>query len=167
MISRTRQPLRLGARLVNVAGDQHYVQAGESEDAVALASGEQCGDTACHSAKSQSSIYIDNFSAGFTINDNVIVNTANTLNGWLFFQWAGGPTGGPGCRAHDNTAHGNTICNSGPPSQSRDPLDEVNGPNVTGTVNVSDCSRLPLVAGAVVVAAGPRKVNVDFNYLFN
>ena len=121
-----------------------------------LASGEQCGNAACHSARSQSSIYIDNFSAGFSIDENVVVNTAHTFNGWLFFQWAGGPTGGPGCQAHDNTAHGNTICNSGPPSQSRDPLDEVNGPNVTGTVNVSDCLRLPLAAAAVVAAAGPR-----------
>ena len=36
-------------------------------------------------------------------NDNAIVNT---LNGWLFFRWAGGPTGGPGCaRLHRAWQH--------------------------------------------------------------
>ena len=39
------------------------------------------------SALRQSSIYIDNWSAGFTIDDNVVVNTAHTEMGWLFFQY--------------------------------------------------------------------------------
>ena len=67
-----------------------------------------------------------------------------------------GPFSGAGATAHDNTAHGNMICNSGPPPQPRDPLDETNGTNVTGTVNVSDCAALPSAAAAVVAAAGPR-----------
>ena len=99
---------------------------------------------------------IDNWSAGFTINDNVVLNTAHTLMGWVFFQYFASQAAGGGAAAHDNTAHGNTICNSGPPPKARDPLDEVNGSNVTGTVNVTDCSTLPAAARAVVAAAGPR-----------
>ena len=122
-----------------------------------LASGEQCGDAPCHSVRSQSSIYIDNWSAGFTIDDNVVVNTAHTVFGWIFFQYFASKGGVlAGATAHDNTAHGNTVCNSGPPPQPRDPLDETNGTNVTGTVNVSDCAALPPAAAAIVAAAGPR-----------
>jgi hypothetical protein len=56
-----------------------------------LASGGMCrvpsGHTGpCHSVQSQSSIYIDNWSAGFRINENVVVNTENTKMGWIFFQ---------------------------------------------------------------------------------
>ena len=96
--------------------------------------------------------------------------------------------------AHDNYAHNNTVCNSGPKpperyvytmssllhccqyhhlfpflsivlflttartqhDMSRDPYDEVSGINVTGTINVSDCTRLPPLAAEVVSEAGPR-----------
>ena len=101
---------------------------------------------------------IDNWSAGYTIDDNVVVNTPHTSMGWLFFQYFQGQASTGGAAAHDNTAHRNTICNSGPPPKPRDPWDEVNGVNVTGTVNVTDCSALPAAARAVVEAAGPRDV---------
>ena len=35
---------------------------------------------------SMSTIYIDNWSAQYTINRNVVMNTAHTQYGWLFFQ---------------------------------------------------------------------------------
>ena len=91
------------------------------------------------------------------IDDNVVVNTAHTVFGWIFFQYFASKGGVlAGATAHDNTAHGNVVCNSGPPPQPRDPLDETNGTNVTGTVNVTDCAALPPAAAAVVAAAGPR-----------
>ena len=140
------------------------------------------------SVLSQSTIYIDNWSAGYTIDDNAIVDTPHTSQGWIFFQYFGAsPTAG--AAAHDNTAHRNTICNGGPPPKPRDPCaapvqtyicnahieiciqiprvqtsrahyerryDEVNGSNVSGTVNLTDCSALPAAARAVIHAAGPR-----------
>ena len=72
------------------------------------------------SVLSQSTIYIDNWSAGYTIDDNVVVDTPHTSQGWIFFQYFGAsPTAG--AAAHDNTAHRNTICNGGPPPKPRDP----------------------------------------------
>ena len=101
---------------------------------------------------------IDNWSAGYTIDDNVVLNTPHTSMGWLFFQFFKSQAATGGAAAHDNTARRNTICNSGPPPMPRDPWDEVDGPNVTGTVNVTDCSAIPPTARAVVKAAGPRGV---------
>ena len=46
-------------RSVNTSISQNYFHD--------VASGGTCGDGPCHSEVSQSSIYIDNFSAGFTI----------------------------------------------------------------------------------------------------
>lgn len=99
---------------------------------------------------------IDNWSAGYTIDDNVVINTRNTKQGWLFFQFFDGQAATGGAAAHDNVAHSNTICNSGPPPRPRDPWDEVQGPNVTGTVNLSDCSAIPPATRAIMKAAGPR-----------
>jgi hypothetical protein len=101
---------------------------------------------------------IDNWSAGFTIDNNVVVNTQHTTFGWIFFQYFASQANDNGAAAHDNTAHGNTVCNSGPPPQNRDPWDEITGgANVTRTINVTgDCSAIPASARAVVAAAGPR-----------
>jgi hypothetical protein len=123
-----------------------------------VASGGACGNAPCHSLASQSTIYIDNWAAGLTINENVVVNTSHTEYGWLFFQYFKGKEGKASAQAHDNTAHNNTICNAGPPPPNRDPYDEVNGTNVTGTANVTggDCNDLPQLAKGVVLAAGPR-----------
>ena len=100
---------------------------------------------------------IDNWSAGFTIDDNVVVNTEHTVFGWIFFQYFASQAKDNGAAAHNNTARGNAVCKSGPAPQNRDPWDEIIGPNVTGTINVTgDCSLLPATARAVVAAAGPR-----------
>ena len=114
------------------------------------------GTALCHSIKSQSTIYIDNWSAGYRIEENVVVDTAATIQGWIFFQFFAQQAGSGGAAAHDNTARDNTICNAGPVPPRRDPWDEPIGANVTGTVNVSDCQTLPAAAAAVVRAAGPR-----------
>ena len=127
-----------------------------------VASGSTCGATRCHSKLSQSSIYIDNWSAGFTINDNVVINTTGIIEGWMFFQYFAGDRSH--AAAHDNFAANNTICRAGPVPPPRDPYDLVKGPNVTGTVNVTadaatrgGClAALPRGAAAVVRAAGPR-----------
>lgn len=128
-----------------------------------VASGGLCGTNPCHSTVSQSSIYIDNWSAGYSITENVVVNTSNTLNGWLFFQYFSGKASHG--QAHDCTAANNTICNTGPVPTPRDPWDEVNGPNVSNTVNMTaqatrfngDCLPvLPSAAAQVVREAGPR-----------
>jgi len=45
-----------------------------------VASGTDCGGGApCHSVVSQSVIYIDNWSMGFAIDSNVVVNAAHTV----------------------------------------------------------------------------------------
>ena len=87
-----------------------------------------CVAAPCHSVKSQSSIYIDNWSAGYTIDSNVVANTSNTMFGWLFFQYFAAQASSSGAAAHDNTAHGNFNCNSGNVTQpDRDPYDEIDG----------------------------------------
>lgn len=102
---------------------------------------------------------IDNWSAGFTIDGNVVVDTPHTMFGWIFFQYFASQAKDDGAAAHDNTAHGNTICNSGPLPKNRDPWDEITGgPNVTGTIVVDrkNCTTLPAAARVVVASAGPR-----------
>lgn len=123
-----------------------------------VASGGICGSAPCHSIKSQSTIYIDNWSAGFSINENVVVNTSHTINGWIFFQYFKRKPAW-GSAAHDNTARANTICNAGPAPPARDPWDQPMGVNVTGTVNVSHCNSLPAEAAEVVRLAGPRSLH--------
>ena len=135
-------------------------------------SGEQCqlpsdGNSLspCHSTIFQSSIYIDNWSAGYTITDNVVSTTRHSMMGWIFFQFFKAQAKTGGAAAHDNTARGNTICDAGPPPKARDPWDEPTGANVTGTVNVS-AGEGPISkcvfgvqyprAEAVVHGAGPR-----------
>ena len=125
------------------------------------ASGEQCGSEPCHSVSALAAIYIDNESGGFSIDENVVVDTPHMYEGWLFFQpgpWAAPSYAGPmGGAAINNTARQNTICNSGAIPPSRNPFERIPGPNVTGTINVSDCAAdLPAAARGVVGSAGPR-----------
>jgi hypothetical protein len=129
-----------------------------------VASGTMCGAVPCHSTVSQSTIYIDNWSNGFTIDQNVVTDTAYLKMGWIFFQYFAG-VHNHGGEAHDNYAHNNTICNAGPVPQARDPWDEVNGTNVTGTTNVTAAAAgrgciaaLPPMAASVVAEAGPRQI---------
>eukprot|EP00037_Helgoeca_nana_P017943 m.171137 g.171137 ORF g.171137 m.171137 type:complete len:748 (-) comp24220_c0_seq1:311-2554(-) len=129
-----------------------------------VASGGMCQGVPCHSTVSQASIYIDNWSAGYVIDANVVINTSHLAFGWIFFQYFAGKTSHG--QAHDNTAANNTICNAGPVPPQRDPWDEVNGSNVTGTVNVtalaihtfggSCLQALPQFAADVVRESGPR-----------
>ena len=97
------------------------------------------------------------------IEENVVVNTPHMYEGWLFFQpgpWASPNYDGPmGGIAHNNTAKNNTICNSGAVPPSRNPFERIPGPNVTGTVNVTNCAELSAAARGVVSNAGPRLIN--------
>jgi hypothetical protein len=124
------------------------------------ASGEQCGAKPCHSVSALAAIYIDNESGGFSIDENVVVDTPHMYEGWMFFQpgpWASPSYNGPpGGVAINNTARNNTVCNSGAVPPSRNPFERIPGPNVTGTVNVSDCANLPAAARDVIANAGPR-----------
>ena len=95
---------------------------------------------------------------------NVVADCSHTIQGWIFFQcfcctrpaWH---EGSGSATAHANTARGNSVCNSGAVDDpTRDPYDIINGVNVSGTTNVSDCSALPAKAMAVIKAAGVRAV---------
>ena len=112
---------------------------------------------------------IDNWSAGYTINDNVVADCPHTMFGWIFFQCfsctkLGWHETNGSATAHSNTASGNSVCNSGIQGHpniwasdlSRDPFNVIGGINVTGTINVSDCSALPPKGTAVITAAGVR-----------
>ena len=114
------------------------------------------GTQPCHSLKSQSTIYIDNWSEGFTIDENVVSDAPHVIQGWIFFQFFKAQAASGGAAARDNTARNNTICNAGPVPPPRDPWDEPTGKNVTGTANVTDCHALPPAAAEVARQAGPR-----------
>jgi hypothetical protein len=89
-------------------------------------------------------IYIDNWAAGFTINDNVVDNCPNTAFGYYFFQSI------PGALAHDNTIDGLYARNSGDPTAHGLPC------NCTHVVDVPIGSPLPAGAEAIISSSGPR-----------
>jgi hypothetical protein len=132
------------------------INGGGTSDTTRAHTSTVAGTQPCHSLKSQSTIYIDNWSEGFTIDENVVSDAPHVIQGWIFFQFFKAQAASGGAAAHDNTARNNTICNAGPVPPPRDPWDEPTGENVTGTANVTDCRALPPAAAEVARQAGPR-----------
>ena len=95
-------------------------------------------------ANAVSIIYIDNWAAGFKINDNIVDNCPNTAMGYYFFQ----PIAG--CPAHDNYVDRLYARNSGNPSAHGLPC------NCTNVHDVPTGSPWPAGAQAIISNAGPR-----------
>ena len=89
-------------------------------------------------------IYIDNWAAGFTIDNNVVDNCPNTAMGYYFFQSM------PSVLAHDNTVDGLYARNSGNASAHGLPC------NCTSVVDVPTGSPWPAGAKAIISNSGPR-----------
>ncbi|EDQ88517.1 uncharacterized protein MONBRDRAFT_9042 [Monosiga brevicollis MX1] len=98
-----------------------------------------------HSVEAQSVIYIDNWSCGYAITNNVLEHCNATKQGYYFFQ---GPSEGT---AHDNVVDGLYLRDAG----------SIN-PNTPGMP--CNCSNVhdvvgpwPATAAAIIAAAGPRR----------
>ena len=89
-------------------------------------------------------LYIDNWGAGFTLNDNVVDNCPNTAMGYYYFQSIAG------CPAHDTSANGLWARNSGDPTKTGLKC------NCTNVVNVPNGSAWPAGAQAIISNSGPR-----------
>eukprot|EP00730_Choanoeca_flexa_P008405 TRINITY_DN12483_c0_g1_i1.p2 TRINITY_DN12483_c0_g1~~TRINITY_DN12483_c0_g1_i1.p2 ORF type:complete len:689 (+),score=104.63 TRINITY_DN12483_c0_g1_i1:3239-5305(+) len=101
-----------------------------------------CGQPGTHSTWCQSIIYIDNWSCGYQINDNVIDNCPASRHGYAFFQ---GNKLGP---AHDNFVNGLYLRNVPPMLKTDLPCNCTNVVNVTGA--------WPAQAQQIIAVAGPR-----------
>ena len=96
------------------------------------------------SAAAVSIIYVDNWAAGFTINDNVVDNCPNATLGYYYFQSI------QGCPAHDNHVDGLFARASG------DPTKHGLNCNCTNVVNVPTGSPWPEGAAKIIANSGPR-----------
>ena len=89
-------------------------------------------------------LYIDNWGAGFQLNDNVIDNCPNTAMGYYFFQSIAS------CPSHDNNVDGLWARNAGNPAAHGLPC------NCTNAHEVPIGSPWPAAAQAIINNAGPR-----------
>lgn len=105
------------------------------------------GQPGAVSVVAQSIIYIDNWSCGLTIENNVVQRCAATQQGAYFFQ---GSKLGP---AHDNTISHLFLQDAGTISGGGSPC------NCSDVVTVPAGAPLPAAAAAIVAAAGPRASN--------